>query len=201
MHSLTLLSARSNELLTGVPTLEQIGLATPNSDLFAVLSIAIGGATLAATARTLVSLQSGNMSVRDFRRYAQFFGLDAERIAEAEARKRKAAGDFTTKDNASAIADAKAEGTLADSVFAASAVDAASTDSAPSAAPEVPYVRKSAEQLELEYAKNVEMRNGRWAMLGFANLILVEAATGHGLVAQLEAYAKFAGLLGANSGF
>ena len=178
--SLTLLSARSNELLTGMPTLEQIGIMTPNSDLFAVLSVAIGGATLAATARTLVSLQSGDMSVRDFRRYAQFFGLDAERIAEAEARKR----------------------TLADSVFAASAADATSSmESASSAATEVPYVRKSAEQLELEYAKDVEMRNGRWAMLGFASLILIEAATGNGLVGQLETYAKFVGLLGANSGF
>jgi hypothetical protein len=38
-------------------------------------------------------------------------------------------------------------------------------------------------------------------MLGFVALILGEAATGNGLVGQLEAYAKLFGLLGAESGF
>jgi hypothetical protein len=38
-------------------------------------------------------------------------------------------------------------------------------------------------------------------MLGFASAILVEAATGNGVVSQLEQYAKFAGLLGPQSGF
>ena len=38
-------------------------------------------------------------------------------------------------------------------------------------------------------------------MLGFATAILVEAATGAGIINQLETYAKVAGLLGAESGF
>ena len=38
-------------------------------------------------------------------------------------------------------------------------------------------------------------------MLGFASAILIEAATGAGIVGQLEGYAKAAGLLGAQSGF
>ena len=41
----------------------------------------------------------------------------------------------------------------------------------------------------------------RGQMLGFASAILIEAATGAGIVGQLEGYAKAAGLLGAQSGF
>lgn len=51
------------------------------------------------------------------------------------------------------------------------------------------------------YAKQVELDNGRWAMLGFLTAIIVEAATGNGIIMQLIQEAKWAGLLGPNSGF
>lgn len=51
------------------------------------------------------------------------------------------------------------------------------------------------------YAKQVELSQGRWAMLGFLTAILVEASTGHGILGQLVDYLKFSGLLGAESGF
>ena len=54
---------------------------------------------------------------------------------------------------------------------------------------------------EAQYARGVEITNGRAAMLGFAAAILIEAATGVGMVGQLEGYAKALGLLGAQSGF
>uniref|UniRef100_A0A7S1WXN0 High light inducible protein n=1 Tax=Tetraselmis chuii TaxID=63592 RepID=A0A7S1WXN0_9CHLO len=54
---------------------------------------------------------------------------------------------------------------------------------------------------ELAYAKDVEMRNGRYAMMGFLAAILVESATGHGIIMQIIDIFKLTGLLGAESGF
>lgn len=51
------------------------------------------------------------------------------------------------------------------------------------------------------YARQVEITNGRWAMLGFLAAITVEAATGKGILSQLIYYAKLSGLLGQQSGF
>lgn len=51
------------------------------------------------------------------------------------------------------------------------------------------------------YARDVEITNGRWAMLGFLAAITVEAATGKGILSQLIYYAKLSGLLGQQSGF
>jgi hypothetical protein len=77
------------------------------------------------------------------------------------------------------------------------AVEAPAMPAAAAAAPK----RMTAEEREMEYARDVELQNGRWAMVGFATAILVEAATGAGVVGQLETYAKVAGMLGPNSGF
>lgn len=54
---------------------------------------------------------------------------------------------------------------------------------------------------DVAYAKSVEIENGRWAMLGFLSAVVVEAATGKGIISQLFMYAKLSGLLGAESGF
>lgn len=53
----------------------------------------------------------------------------------------------------------------------------------------------------LKYARQVEITNGRWAMLGFLAAITVEAATGKGILSQCIYYAKLSGLLGQQSGF
>lgn len=42
---------------------------------------------------------------------------------------------------------------------------------------------------------------GRAAMVGFLAAVMVEAATGNGIIGQLIVYAKMSGLLGADSGF
>lgn len=57
------------------------------------------------------------------------------------------------------------------------------------------------EQAELNYAKQVELNNGRWAMIGFLSAVLVEAGTGKGIILQIIMYLKLSGLLGAASGF
>lgn len=54
---------------------------------------------------------------------------------------------------------------------------------------------------ELAYALNVEITNGRYAMLGFLTAVLVEAATGKGIIMQLIMWFKITGFLGADSGF
>lgn len=54
---------------------------------------------------------------------------------------------------------------------------------------------------ELSYARDVELTNGRMAMLGFLSAILVEAVTGKGIIMQVIMYLKLSGLLGAESGF
>lgn len=54
---------------------------------------------------------------------------------------------------------------------------------------------------EMRYAQGIELTNGRWAMTGFLAAVLVEAATGNGIIGQLFIYFKASGLLGADSGF
>ena len=189
------------ELVTGVPTLRQLGLETPNPDLFLVMSALIGGATMLATARTLYRLQSGDMTLREFGRYASFFGLSTERAAMMEAAQRKRSGDFTSADSIAAVETAKAEGTIADSVLAVPVGQTSPLETAASAAAAAYSALPTLAEIETAYAKEVELTNGRWAMLGFASLILVEANTGLGLAGQLEAAAKFVGLLGPHSGF
>jgi len=49
--------------------------------------------------------------------------------------------------------------------------------------------------MTMNFAKGKEMDNGRWAMIGFALAILVEAGTGAGVVEQILFYIKASGLL------
>jgi hypothetical protein len=82
--------------------------------------------------------------------------------------------------------------------------EAGGGESALEPAPFSPWPRQSREemdaQLTFDYAKEIEISNGRWAMLGFSSAILIEAATGGGVFQQLLWYARFVGLLGENSG-
>lgn len=50
------------------------------------------------------------------------------------------------------------------------------------------------------YARQVEVTNGRWAMLGFLTAIIIEAGTGRGILLQLVGCAKALNLLGPASG-
>lgn len=54
---------------------------------------------------------------------------------------------------------------------------------------------------DFAYARQVELTNGRWAMLGFLAATLIEAGTGKGIVLQIVWWLKFVGLLGPESGF
>jgi hypothetical protein len=54
---------------------------------------------------------------------------------------------------------------------------------------------------EIKYARQVEISNGRAAMVGFLAAVLVEAGTGYGILGQVIMWLKFTGFLGAASGF
>lgn len=67
-----------------------------------------------------------------------------------------------------------------------------------------PEIRESFSAIadDMAYAKEIEMRNGRWAMLGFLAACVVEAGTGgKGIIMQLIMYLKWSGILGPMSGF
>lgn len=51
------------------------------------------------------------------------------------------------------------------------------------------------------YARNVEIQNGRAAMIGFLGTTVVEAATGKGILSQVLWYLKLVNILGPASGF
>jgi len=231
----------AGEFASGKGILMQVGLCdgTPNYPLFTLLSVAMGTATLAATTKTLVDLNTGAISKTQMGRYAQFFGID-DKATEDASRTLKAEGDFTSPDNFKDIAAARQnmpadavlgtsfEAELEASTSAASAMQAqggllgdlkvSEIDQAKS---ELKLGGAYLDQLnadlpksmwlpeqgglsatnELAYAKDVEMRNGRWAMLGFATAIVVEAGTGMGILPQLITYFKIIGLLGPDSGF
>ena len=51
------------------------------------------------------------------------------------------------------------------------------------------------------YARNVEITNGRAAMIGFLGVVAVEAYTGKGILSQLLWYLKLVNILGPASGF
>eukprot|EP00898_Chlorokybus_atmophyticus_P001125 jgi/Chlat1/2012/Chrsp158S02304 len=62
------------------------------------------------------------------------------------------------------------------------------------------YAERDA-QITFKYAKQIELTNGRWAMLGFLGAIIAEAATGNGIIGQVISYLKFVNVLGPQSGF
>jgi len=226
------------ELVTGKGILRQVGLE-PSPTLFIVLSVLIGGATLAATGLTGYRLATRAMSDEQVSDYANFLGLKGEgKSVKAEANRLKMEGDFTSAQDMEQLAVEARKATPADTFLSATDVAAADGEATalkaegdmmsldtiqttveisnveaqmknPSATPpaqsagvaQVDSYRLRSEAAEAAYARQVEMDNGRWAMIGFALAILLEAKTGQGIVGQLIMYGKASGLLGDLSGF
>ncbi|KAK3289026.1 hypothetical protein CYMTET_3525 [Cymbomonas tetramitiformis] len=166
------------EFRTGNGVLAQLGLMEDgfaNTPLFFTLLGLMGGASLVATTGTLIKLQRGDMTLNQFLGYAKFFGFNQEQAALAAAKKLKEE-DLTLAETLSRITQE------------------------PSIPTEETTSGLSAND-ELAYARNVELENGRWAMMGFALTILIESATGYGTLPQLFYYIKLTGVLGADSGF
>jgi len=180
----------AEELVTGQTILEQIGLAdgthSANPTLFSTMLALMLVPSAVATVNTLYKVSTGDMTIKQFKGYAKFFGLQSEQEAKM----------ISTMKKLDMMNELK--GTVNDTSLTVD--DAASCEwPNPGAAPSSPWPRLTAEQREaemtLEYARGIEMDNGRWAMIGFALAILVEAGTGAGVVGQLIFYMQASGLI------
>lgn len=180
----------AEELLTGHTILEQVGLSDgsgyANPVLFSALLALMLVPTGVATASTIFKVSTGEMTLKQFKGYARFFGLDSEEDAKTVSTMRKLDMmnelDFTARDTSLTTEDA-------------ASCEWPNATSAPSSAwPKQTPAQRDAE-LSLNYAKGVEMNNGRWAMIGFALAILVEAGTGAGVLEQILFYVTNAGAI------
>lgn len=164
----------TGELFTGKGFLHQLGLCdgTPNVPLFVLLALAMGGGTAYATKRTADAYLNKTMPIVQFKRWAELLRLDRSKVkayvADCEETKRIAALEGQEVED---------EGNQEVQT------------------PALSYGGLNA-AAELEYAQNVEMDNGRWAMVGFALAILIESQSGAGVVAQLIGYMNNTGVLG-----
>ncbi|GLC68832.1 hypothetical protein PLESTF_000743400 [Pleodorina starrii] len=216
------------EFATGKGTLAQIGLPAPSTPLLVAMIALFGGATAVGSVVTVQQLLSRKMSRTQAERYRAFLGLTKQDdwMSDNAARNMKRRPDFTSPGlDMAAIEEARRQGMPADrflamddeasaqrtaedmkatsasaSVAVAEEAEARSAPAAPAPKPQV-----TAEQLygldEGKYARDVELSNGRAAMLGFLAAIMVEAATGKGIILQIIMYLKWSGLLGPMSGF
>eukprot|EP00199_Chlamydomonas_sp_CCMP681_P006600 CAMPEP_0119101778 /NCGR_PEP_ID=MMETSP1180-20130426/731_1 /TAXON_ID=3052 ORGANISM="Chlamydomonas cf sp, Strain CCMP681" /NCGR_SAMPLE_ID=MMETSP1180 /ASSEMBLY_ACC=CAM_ASM_000741 /LENGTH=286 /DNA_ID=CAMNT_0007085951 /DNA_START=112 /DNA_END=972 /DNA_ORIENTATION=+ len=207
----------AEEFVTGKGTLAQINLMEsnmgPNYPVLAALCVIFGGATTFGIFDTLNKLRNNKLPARSIARYKNFLALDKEGAEREEARRMKAEGDFTTPgDNLSAVAASKAAGSAADAFLSTNDLQegsAASSEmkSSKQAAAQAANTQQRIEdaivydQDDMRYAREVELRNGRYAMIGFLAAILVEAGTGHGILQQVVDFLKFTGALGPDSGF
>jgi len=227
----------AEEMITGLPILEQIGFATPDDRVFAALAGAMLAGVALGTVDAIRRAEKGTMSRGEFSAYSGFLGADGDADAASAARALKLAGDFTSPDNLADVRNAKVGGTPADAVLAPT--DASEALRAAAAAAKAAQARDNTAAAEagaaaaanaalkaseraawdgdvaptavllpdedpaslLAYQREVEMQNGRAAMLGFAAAVLIEAHTGYGIIPQLITYGKLSGILGADSGF
>ncbi|MEW5316365.1 MAG: hypothetical protein WDW38_007743 [Sanguina aurantia] len=200
------------EFVTGRGTLGQLGIDTPDQNVLIALCVIFGGATTWGAGTTLAALAKKTMSKKEIDRYKSFLNLNKEGEEDwmNESLAMKAKGDSLTAANATS-AQKLAKALKPKAPETAMAADAtavegeAASESAPAPVPTL-QARKDMEELmffndEMKYARNVEIQNGRAAMMGFLAAILVEAATGNGIIGQCIGYVKASGLLGAKSGF
>lgn len=166
------------DLATGMGPLEQVGL-TASPELSTVFLSLISSATAVGLAVTLAKAQKGELKGAEKTWYGKLFGFDAQAQADVydAMDAPKPIDNFLTFENVETPAGA-----------------ADSTEEAPELPKDIMAAR------DLKFMKDTEMTNGRWAMLGFAAYVGMEAA-GHGnILGQIIFYCKAVGLLGPESG-
>lgn len=187
------------EFVTGRGTLQQVGLVTPSLPLFATILALAGGAVTVASGRTIFRGINKEMSANELVRYRQFLGIqnEAKNISEsrgAGSPADKVLGKDSDETNAQSSDGKQAEAGATDGSSEAGQQQAAFGKG------DLVTDRQFANE-GMGYARDVEVTNGRYAMLGFLAALLVEAGTGKGILGQVIAYLKFVGLLGPDSGF
>jgi hypothetical protein len=190
----------AEEMLTGQGILEQIGVTNgaPSDVLTAALLVLMCTPTAVLSAKTLVDAQTGQMTVRQFKRWANLLGLRNDEDAEVVAYMKKADGLAA----ALRLRDEKAAGVRQELPLSQAPSCAWPRENAPDFCPvDFRSEREMEAEASMAYAREVEINNGRAAMVGFAAAVCAEAASGGGVFQQLIWAFKAMGLLGAASGF
>lgn len=165
------------DLATGMGPLEQVGL-TPSTELATVFLSLISSATAVGLAVTLAKAQKGDLKNVEKTWYGKLFGFDSksqEEVYEAIDAP-KPIDNLLTFDEIDTPAE-KPE-----------------TDE-PELAKDIIAAR------DLQFMKDTEVTNGRWAMIGFAAYVCMEASGYGNILGQFVYYCKAIGLLGPQSGF
>eukprot|EP00798_Chlamydomonas_sp_ICE-L_P018634 gene18634-25147_t len=180
-------SSLVGEFTSGKGALGQLGLETPSTEILVVLSVLAAGGTLVGTVITGKKVLNKEMSKAQIGRYKNFL-----RLGQADEENRKGEAPVSMEATTDASTSATGEASTSETAAAAAAVPATQ------AAQKEMY---PGEANDVAFARNVEITNGRWAMVGFLTSILVEAATGNGIFGQVIVYLKASGALGDRSGF
>lgn len=122
-----------------------------------------------------------------------------ESAAEQAALENKVMGDFLSADNQLTINDQSRAMKSREQAQAFNAIAQGVEQGVPQAMA-VNY-EEPARDPQMAWMKQKELDNGRWAMIGFALAVAIEAGTGNGVFGQLITLAKMVGLLGPDSGF
>jgi hypothetical protein len=182
------------EATTGRGTLQQVGLITPSLPLLATILALAGGAVTFGSFSTIFRATKGEMTANELIRYRQFLGIQKEDERIAETRKQGSPADR--------VLGPSDDPTNAQSEADPQSPDESAANTGASKFSKDDIITQPQFQNEgMKYARDVEVTNGRWAMLGFLAALIVEAGTGKGIIGQLIAYFKFLGLLGPASGF
>eukprot|EP00976_Prorocentrum_cordatum_P029176 594156-Prorocentrum_minimum.AAC.4 len=179
------------EGLSGNTMLQQVGIdvqtAQAHELLFGALWLALFGATVVGAGLTLSRAKSGQMTSEEYKRYARFFGANTEETAEMEASMRKEGGltklleapPPRTQATNSALQPNELMWTVLRGVAWLILADERK---------EAKADKEGQPGFAIGGAQDVELNGGRLAMLGFVAAILVEAATGAGVMEQLTFY-------------
>lgn len=188
------------EFITKRGTLGQLGLITPNPLLLTFILAAASGASVFGFGRTLARAQTGNMSPTELKRYGKFLGVanEASAISETETEMKQNWNKGSSSENPPEQLTGSASQNPTDTF------SNESPETGKNLLQNDPVSRLEQSQFGnpgLRYARDVEIQNGRAAMLGFLGTTAIEAWTGKGILSQLLWYLKLTNVLGPGSGF
>ena len=172
----------AQELITGDGILAQLGVRDlPNEQIFDFFVATLALSTVAGVWVTFRQLVAGEMSPKQFKRYQKFLGLtakdEAARLnATREAQEKEIDGEYLATEF---------------KAVAAAAIDGPGPSMSVDEEPEL--TPKQQADASMAYLKSVELNNARWAMVGFAAAVVIEAKTGLSVFDQLVMWAKMTG--------
>lgn len=174
--------------------LQQLGFSTPNPALLTGLLLSLGSSLALATVWTWTRYYSGRMKVGEVRRYCGFLGLEAESIQCVHTKQADwlPLGLFEVSDATplASITEANLKLEKQESIDPSS-WDQPKTREGPLYWIPADEVESITRAEDLKEAQDFELLGARCAMIGFLVTLIIEAATGHGLVSQFILYADY----------